>query len=456
MHLGNLRIAAFNQIFARRHGGVFVLRIEDTDVERTEEGSLEGILDDLRWAGLDWNEGPDVGGAFGPYRQSERGDLHRKAALDLEERGLAYACFCPETGAREGRAGGGCPGGCRDLEADRVRRRIDAGEPRALRFPIPGGEISIQDEVRGDIIFNGSDIADFVILRADGRATYNFAVAVDDVGMEITHVIRGAGHLSNTPKQALLFDAMGAGRPRFAHLPTVLGPDGAKLSKRRGAPGVGSLRARGYHPDGVVNYVSLLGWSPGDDREVMSRDELGAAMTLDRVGASDTMFDPDKLSWMSAQHIARMPLDELVAALRPHIDAGRFPLDGPRLAAAVEGIRTRLSTFGEVNEHLPLLLPDQAALSDGLDELKGETGAAEVLREVRAGLEALDSWTEAEASAAVREAGARAGVKGKALFHPVRMALTGLRSGPDLGKVLIVQGREAVLERLSRAEAACS
>jgi len=451
MHLGNLRIAAFNQLFARRHQGSFILRIEDTDAERTEAGSLAGILEDLRWAGLDWDEGPDRDGAFGPYRQSERGDLYREAALALEASGHAYACFCPETGERAGRAGGGCPGGCRDLSRPQVEARIEKGEVRALRFAVPPETVSIEDQVRGDITFEGRDIADFVVLRADGRPTYNFAVVVDDVGMEISHVIRGAGHLSNTPKQALLFDALAAPRPTFAHLPTVLGPDGSKLSKRRGAPGIDTLRAEGYHPDGVVNYVSLLGWSPGDDREILSREELVEAMDLERAGASDTMFDPDKLAWVSAQHIARMPLPDLVDALRPHLDEARFPLEGDRFTTAVEAIRTRLATFGEVNEHLALLLPDERPLAAGLVELRAEDGAPRVLAEVREGLLGLSTWTEDAASAAVREAGARAGARGKALFHPVRLALTGERSGPDLGKILVVQGRVRVLERLEVA-----
>jgi glutamyl-tRNA synthetase len=456
MHLGNLRIAVFNHLFSRRSGGGFILRIEDTDLEREEEGSLERILEDLRWVGLDWDEGPDVGGPFGPYRQSERGERYRSAALELEASGAAYACFCSDSGPQEGRVGGGCPGGCRELAAKEVRGRIDAGEARALRFRVPQEALSVEDEVRGLIHFDGRDIADFVVLRADGRPTYNFAVAVDDVHMEITHVIRGAGHLSNTPKQALIFDAMGAPRPVFAHLPTVLAPGGGKLSKRRGAPGVDQLRALGMHPDGVVNYVSLLGWSPGDDREVMTRAELAQAMTLDRVGTSDTMFDPEKLAWVSAQHIARMGLEDLVEAVLPHLDRGRFPVQSDQLGAAVDAVRTRLSTFGEVNEHLPLVLPDEEALARGHEELRSEPQAVTVLREVRAGLEAVDPWTEEGAGGAVREAGARAGVKGKGLFHPVRLALTGLKSGPDLGKVILAQGRDAVLERLSRAIDACS
>lgn len=452
LHLGNLRVAAFNHLFARRHRGAFVLRVEDTDVERTVPGSLERIRDDLRWAGLEWDEGPDVGGRYGPYRQSQRLAEYRAAAFRLVEEGSAYLCFCEEGDEvqRRGRIGGGCPGGCRDLSAETAGERAEAGAPRVVRFAVPEGVVEVIDEIRGSISVGHQDISDFILLRADDRPTYNFAVVVDDAAMEISHVLRGAGHLSNTPRQALLFDAMGVPRPVFAHLPTVLSPTGGKLSKREGAAGVGELRARGYHPDGVVNYLSLLGWSPGDDREVMSREELIREMDLGRVGASDTTYDPEKLLWMSGRHIAGMSLEDLTDAVRPWIDRDRFSLEAERLETAIAAIRTRLSTFGEVNDHLELLLPGDEALSRGLAELAKEGAEARrVLEAVRKRLEAVETWTEEPASAAVREAGREVGARGKALFHPIRLALTGAGDGPELGKILVVQGRDGVLKRLT-------
>jgi glutamyl-tRNA synthetase len=457
LHLGNLRVAAFNHLFSRHHGGRFVLRVEDTDVERNVEGALEAILDDLRWAGLDWDEGPDVGGPFAPYRQSERGDLHRDAAGRLHERGLAYLCFCSDDDVEAARARERdtprCPGACRDLPPGEVEARRDRGDPAALRFEVPTGITSVTDEVRGEISFPDKDIGDFILLRADGRATYNFAVVVDDVAMEITHVIRGAGHLSNTPKQALLFDALEAPRPAFAHLPMVLDKDRRKLSKRAGAEGLARLRAEGFHPDGVVNYLSLLGWSAGEDREVLSRRELAEAMDLARVGVADTVFDPEKLRWVSAQHIARMPLHSLVETLDGWIDRERFRLKDDEVTAAVAAIRTRLTTFGEVNAHLALLFPEPETLRRGRGALAGEEGAAEVLQSVLARLSGLapQEWDPEALSRTVREAGKEAGVRGRGLFHPVRLALIGSREGPDLGLTLAGVGQQRSLDRLKTA-----
>ncbi|CAN5624348.1 glutamate--tRNA ligase [soil metagenome] len=456
LHLGNLRIAVFNHLFARHHGGAFVIRVEDTDRDRNVPGSLEAILEDLAWAGLHWDEGPDREGAFGPYRQSERADRHRAVALGLLAGGRAYRCFCSDerlAARREEGEGGapgvGCPSGCQHADTVEAERRVLEGEPAAIRFPVPDARIEFHDAVRGDISFHGGDVGDFVILRADGRPTYNFAVVVDDIDMEITHVIRGAGHLSNTPKQVLLFDALGAPRPVFAHLPMVLGPDRKKLSKREGASGIGELRAVGYPPDAVVNYLSLLGWSPGDDREVLTRAELESELTLDRVGGSDAIFDPEKLRWMAAQHLALLPLGDLVVALEPFLDRKRFPLEGDELERSVEAIRTRLHTLGEVNETLTILYPGSSVLEAGVSEVRQEGGDwVSVVAGVRDALATLPMWEAEALGRTVRDAGKEMGARGPALFHPVRLALCGTRSGPDLGLVIAALGRKRTLDRL--------
>ncbi len=454
MHVGNLRTAIFNYLFACRHGGAFVLRVEDTDAARNVEGSLERLLGGLRWAGLEWDEGPDVGGPFGPYLQSRREGRHRERALELRARGLAYDCYCSESEVAAARtrerSRPGCPGGCRERGVGGGSGGAPPGSPRpSLRFAVPDDTIQVTDQIRGLITFYGRDIGDFIILREDGRPTYNFAVVADDADMEITHVIRGAGHLPNTPKQALLFDAMGAVRPVFAHLPTVLAPDGSKLSKRTGAPGVALLEADGYHPDGVLNYLSLLGWSPGDDREVMSPSEIAAALTLDRVGASNTVYDSGKLRWLSKEHIARMPLGALARAVAPYIDRARFPVDGLDLETVVDALRSRIHTFGEVNQALALLFPSGEAVRAAVAELASKPDEnARLLGTVEQRLEALEAWTADGASRAVREAGRELGRGGRALFHPLRLALLGARQGPDLGKVIHALGRREVLARL--------
>ncbi len=457
MHVGNLRIAIFNYLFARKHRGVFLLRVEDTDVARNLKGSLDRLLEDLRWAGIEWDEGPDIGGPFVPYVQSQRNERHMEKALDLEKRGLAYRCFCTNAEIEAVRTEGGnsprCPGGCRTLDPDDAKERErHESSAAAIRFAVPDGDIEVKDHIRGLISFHSRDMGDFVILRTDGRSTYNFAVVVDDVDMEITHVIRGAGHLSNTPKQALLFDALGSTRPVFAHLPTVLGPDGSRLSKRTGSPGIDRLRAEGFHPDAVVNYLSLLGWSPGNNREIMSRSEIVRSLDLDRVRPSNTVYDLEKMRWISAQHIASMPTEELASAVGPYIDHEEFPQERVNLLPAIEAVRSRLHTFSQINSALRILFPDTDTLQTARRELAEDPEAAlRVLRAVRDRLETLNPWTAEDAARAVREAGQELEVNGPSLFHPVRLALCGARSGPDLGKVLAALGRQRVLLRLSEA-----
>lgn len=457
MHIGNLRVAIFNYLFARKHGGAFIVRVEDTDAERNVEGSLLSILDDLRWAGLVWDEGPDIGGPSEPYLQSQRQERYARRAEELLRTGHAYHCFCAEDAGeaetREDRTAAGCGAGCRELTPEEaVARASQHPSSSALRFAVPDTKITVTDYVRGPIAFNSNDISDFIVLRRDGRATYNFAVVVDDADMEITHVIRGAGHLSNTPKQALLFDALGHDRPVFVHLPTVLNKDGGKLSKRTGAPGVSQLRADGFHPQGVVNYLSLLGWSPGDDSEIFSLEELAERLDLEGVGASNTSFDPDKMRWVSSQHIAKMSVDEITVAAGAYLDRSRFPLGDLELRLAIDAIRSRLHTFGEINGALSLLFPSEDVLAAAHGELAGERAEARpVLEAVRASLEALEPWSAEAASAAIREIGQELNVRGPSLFHPVRLALCGDRSGPELAKVIAAVGRERTLGRLAEA-----
>lgn len=458
LHLGNVRIAVFNWLFARHHGGRFVLRIEDTDVERNVEAAEEGMLADLRWLGLEWDEGPDVGGPYGPYRQSERAESYHRATERLLERGRAYRCYCTEeelAGMRVEVSGGGevlrYAGRCRALTDAERRTFEEEGRRHSVRFALPEGldEVQVEDEIRGPISFPASDMDDFVILRSDGRPTYNFAVVVDDAAMEITHVIRGAGHLSNTPRQLLLFRALEGEPPRFAHLPTVLSPRGGKLSKREGAAAVAELRERGYLPEGVVNYLSLLGWSSPDGEEVLTPAELAERVSLDRVGAADTVYDPEKLRWMSGQHLARMDLETLVGAVEPFLDRERCPLEDERLAWAVDALRTRLSTLGEIDEHLHLVCPEPGPTLDAARrELREDPDDRRLLEALRQRLEEAEPWDPEHVGEAVRATGKELGVRGADLFHPVRKALTGSESGPDLGKVLAALGRPEALSRL--------
>lgn len=459
LHLGNVRAAAFNWLLARHHGGAFVLRLEDTDADRNVPGSEEAIYEDLRWLGLDWDEGPDIGGPHAPYKQSERAAKYERGAAKLLDAGRAYPCFCTEAELAgeaevvgEGRTALRYSGRCRRLSAAERERRLASGEPHVIRFAVPE-ELTVaevEDEVFGSISVPASDIEDFVLCRSDGRPTYNFAVVVDDVDMAITHVVRGVGHLSNTAKQALLFDALSVARPVFAHLPTVLGPEGRKLSKREGATAVASLRAEGFPPDAVLNYLSLLGWSHPEEREVLGRAELVEAISLGRVGRSDTRMDPEKLRWVSSQHLAAEDSATLAAHVLPFIDADRFPAALDRPEAVVGALRSRLSTYGDVNEHLSLLFPDEAAAAVGR-AMASEGAARGVLGAVRARLGDVEEWTAEALDRMVREAGRDAGARGAELFHPVRAALIGSESGPDLGKILAAIGRSEALRRMDEA-----
>ena len=458
LHLGNVRAAAFNWLFSKSSGGVFILRIEDTDIERNVDEGEASILEDLRWLGLDWDEGPDVDGAHGPYRQSGRSELYVSKVDGLMESGGAYPCFCTEVEGQEDSNSKEVThqysGVCRGLDPDERNARLNAEEPHVIRFSVPQNhpEVTIQDEVFGSISFPINDIDDFVICRTDGRVTYNFGVVVDDIDMEITHVIRGVGHLSNTPKQVLLFDALGANRPVFAHLPTVLGPDGRKLSKREGATSIQEMKAQGYPADAVLNYVSLLGWSHPEEKEILSNEELAASMSLDRVGRSDCQLDPDKFRWVSQQHLARQNLQELVSHVRPFIDTDRFPDTGDNLSAVIDTLRTRLSTYKDINDHLGLLFPEDKVRAELLrKEVGADPEVNRTLIAVREKLQALERWEEEGIGTAIREAGTSAGVKGAELFHPVRRVLIGSEKGPDLGKILVGLGMGEGIRRIDHA-----
>ncbi len=454
LHAGNVRIAVLNWAIARHHGGEFVVRIEDTDLARNVGEAEHGILEDLRWLGLDWDEGPDRGGPYAPYRQTERMGLYVAAADRLLDEGSAYRCFCSaETleaerqAALEAGASPRYPGTCRALDPRESAARAAGGEPHVLRLRTPDqGEIVVEDVIRGTVRFDAREIGDFVLVRSDGLPTYNFAVVVDDADMAISHVIRGAGHLSNTPHQLLVYGALRAEPPVFAHAPTVLGPDRTKLSKRSGARPLRELRDQGYHPDGVFNYLSLLGWSSPSEEEILTPERIVEEVTLDRVNAGDVVFDPAKMAWLSARHIDRMSLGELAEATRPYVAASPYaPLLEQDYPLALEAVRSHLSAFSEITEHLaPFMGPPRGAAAP-------DSGEARVLEAVRASLAGLEAWDPESIQAALKEGGKVAGAGGKALYAPVRQVLTGEEHGPPLKAVLAVQGRDRVLRLLGSA-----
>jgi nondiscriminating glutamyl-tRNA synthetase len=475
LHLGNARTALFNWLVARRAGGTFVLRIEDTDVVREQEGAEAGILDDLRWLGLDWDEGLDAGGPFGPYRQSERGRLYREAAELLLERGRAYRCFCTDEeleAEREAARSEGRPlgysGRCRALDPPESARRA-ASEPAAIRFrtlptrPSPADlHVAFQDRLRGRVEFSTAELGDGVLLRRDGRPTYNFAVVVDDAAMEIDLVIRGDDHLSNTPRQVLLFHALGRELPEFAHLPMVRGADGERLSKRHGAVSVAEFRRLGYPREGMLNALALLGWSPRGERTVVGLDDLVAEFELERVSRSPAVFDRAKLDWISAQHLHRMPVEALAEGVEATlVGAGLLPEGVGRLAPdwirdLAETLRTALEQLGQAPSRCEGLF-----WSGGAPE---EEEAVAILRAPDGNrlLESLEAVLAEGPPPADREAWrnlagqvrTRTGLKGKALFQPIRAAFTGRLSGPELDRLvpLIAAGNRLFPDRIVSLE----
>lgn len=456
-HLGNARTAILNWLYARHTGGAFVLRLEDTDTARNVEGGEAAILAALDWLGLDRDEDPVAGGPFGPYRQSERTDRHRARARELLERGHAFRCFCTPEELEADRAAAiaaGRPPGidrrCRDLPPPDAARREAAGSPAAIRLRVDPGPVSFADRLKGRLTIDGADLGDFALLRPDGRATYNFAVAVDDLDMRISHVIRGVGHLSNTPKQVLLYRALGARAPEFVHIPTVLAPGGGKLSKRGGARGVLEYRDEGYHPDAIVNYLSLLSWSSQSGEEFLTRDQLVASIDLDRIGATDAELDPAKMRWLSGQHLRAEPPARLARRWAEFGCARGLEVDHEDLIRAAEVFAKRTELLADARPELQSVYAAPELDTDAARETLVSDTARSVLAAVS------ESWAETEWSpgplkAALAAAAERTGASGKAFYQPVRVALTGALHGPDLAEVAYALGRERTRTRLARA-----
>ena len=463
LHVGGARTALFNWLYARRHNGVFVLRIEDTDVERSSQDMVTGILDGLRWLGLTWDEGPDVGGPHAPYFQSERLDSYRTAADRLLSEGHAYYCYCTPERLRDERERAEARGEawqydrtCLGLSADRIRELDAAGTPRALRFNVPSSGAAFDDAVHGRIAFEGASIEDFVILRSDRYPTYHLSVVVDDIDMGITDVIRGDDHISNTPKHLLLFQALGAAVPRFAHVPLILGADKKRLSKRHGATSVMEYQRQGYLAPAMVNFLALLGWSPGDDRELMGTQELVDIFTLEGISGGNAVFNTEKLDWMNGQYIARMPIEELAAAARPFFDdegLGSHPLvTEPRaFARLLELLRPRAKRLTEFAEQARPLLNELVAYEpEAIEKHLSSPDLASHLTALVAALDAATAFDEAQVEAAVRGTAAARGLKAGALIHATRVAVTGRTQSPGLFEVLAWLGRDRTRARLLR------
>jgi glutamyl-tRNA synthetase len=474
LHVGGARTALFNWLYARRHGGVFVLRIEDTDVERSSWEMVGGILGGLRWLGMDWDEGPEVGGPHGPYFQSERLPRYRAEAERLVAEGHAYYCYCnPDElrARREAVQASGGEGGegwrydrtCLALSPEEIARREGERQPRAIRFRVPEGRTTFTDLVRGAITVDHAHMEDFVILRSDSHPTYHLSVVVDDIDMRITHVVRGEDHISNTPKQVLLYEAFGQPRPAFAHLPLILGPDKRRLSKRHGATSVTEYERQGFLPEAMVNFLALLGWSPGSgDQELFTRDELVAAFTLEGISGGNAVFNPEKLEWFNNQHVMRLPGEDLARRLEPLFrEAGLWnpALGGERrawLLRVLELLKPRIKRLPDAVDQLrPFVAEtpdyDEAAVRRHL----GVPGMRGHLEALAGAYGALPSFDAASLEPALRQLAEARGLKAGALIHATRVAVTGRAQSPGLFEVLELVGRERTLARLRAALPLC-
>ena len=474
LHIGGARTAIYNWAFARANGGTFILRIDDTDPTRSTDENTQIILRAMRWLGLDWDEGPEVGGDFGPYAQTERLDIYKEAAQKLWDAGRAYPCFCTTEQLAADRAAAqarkdpfqGYQRRCRDLSREEAQARIDAGEPYVLRIKVPAdrGDVVIHDAVHGDVVFDAKELDDFVIFRSDGTPTYNFATVVDDAMMGITHVIRGDDHLSNTPRQVMVYEALEAPVPTFAHISMILGADGKKLSKRHGATSVEEYRDAGYLSDAFVNYLALLGWSLDGETTVIPRDVLASQFSLERISKNPATFDPKKLDWMNAEYINAMSdadfadkimLPELYEA--GLIDDG-FEADETWVDALAAIVKPRTKMPADaVGVAAPVFATAQTLEYDEKSVAKGlaKEGMGAVLDAARAALEAVsaNAWTPEAIDGALEPLPEALDAKKRIVFQAVRVAVCGNMVSPPLGETMSLIGKDDCLARIDRARA---
>ena len=467
LHVGGVRTALFNWLFARKNGGTFVLRIEDTDLARSTQESVDQLEGALRWIGLDWDEGPGIGGPHPPYRQTERFDLYREFAKRLLDSGAAYYDFATpeelsemrEKARAERRQPIYTGGEYREMDPDEARKKIEAGEPYTVRFKTPReGQTVVEDMIRGPVTFENANLEDFVLMKSTDTPTYNFAVAVDDAEMEISHVIRGDDHLSNTPRQILIHEALGNPLPGFAHVPQVLGPDKKKLSKRHGAANVEEFAEQGYLPDALFNYLALLGAGYAADEEIFTRDELASRFRVDRVSGNPAVFDENKLRAINAIYLRRYSPQELAdIALPMLVETGaateeELAADRPRLEAIMDLLKERIALTTDIPDAVGYFYGGTLDYDEAEFEKQfGKDFVRENFPELAGHLKALPEWTEESIEEAVRGLAAEKEKGARHLIHPLRFATTGRTVSAGLFETMLLLGRERSLMRIEDA-----
>ena len=462
-HIGGARSALFNWLFARKMGGKLILRIEDTDLERSSRASEENIKAALKWLGMDWDEGVDVGGEYGPYRQTERLDLYKKFTDKLLAEGKAYYCYCTDDELEAERqallADGKMPrymGKCRNLSSEQVAEFKAQGRKPTVRFRVPADQlIVVHDLVRGDVEFDSNGIGDFVIVKSDGIPTYNYAVVIDDALMKITHVIRAEEHLSNTPRQCLIYDALGFEKPLFGHISLILGKDHTKMSKRHGATSVDQYRQLGYQPAGIVNFLALLGWAPSSEQEIFSESELIQAFSMDHVAKNPAVFDIDKLNWINQHYMRALDEESFFAAAVPHLVAAGYMQENETpermawLKKVVATAKEHVSFAAQIPACVAMYFSDEFDFEneEAKDVLldKDVPVVMAAFFEKLGTIEVLDGPTVKATFKAIQK---ETGLKGKAVFMPIRVALTGNQHGPELAEMIPLLGVERSMNRI--------
>ncbi|WP_100404168.1 glutamate--tRNA ligase [Bacillus sp. FJAT-42315] len=467
LHIGNARTALFNYLYARNKGGKFIIRIEDTDQKRNIEGGEESQLTYLRWLGIDWDEGVDVGGEYGPYRQSERNDIYKKYYDQLLEEGKAYKCYCTseeleaerEAQQAAGKDMPGYSGKCRHLTAEEQAKLEAEGRTPSIRIKVPKGEIlSFNDMVKGEVSFESDGISDYVIVKQDGTPTYNFAVAIDDHLMEMSHVLRGDDHISNTPKQLVIYQALGWEPPAFGHMTLIVNESRKKLSKRDESiiQFIEQYKELGYLPEALFNFITLLGWSPQGEEEIFSKEEFIDIFTADRLSKSPALFDQQKLQWMNNQYMKKADVEKVVELALPHlIKAGR--IDENPSADQLEWTKQLIALFqekmsygAEIVELSELFFKKELTFEEEAKEVLQEEQVREVMTSFLAKVDELEAFEAEEIKKAMKAVQKETGHKGKKLFMPIRAAVTGQTHGPDLPKAIELIGKETVKERLQQ------
>ncbi|WP_067842547.1 glutamate--tRNA ligase [Amphibacillus sediminis] len=467
LHIGNARTALFNYLYAKHLAGKFIIRIEDTDEKRNVAGGEESQLKYLKWLGLDWDEGADIGGEYGPYRQTERLEIYQKYVDDLLERGLAYKCYMTEEeleAEREAqRANGQVPkysGAHRDLTEQQIAQFEAEGRQASIRFRVPEGvTYSFNDIVRGEITFESSDFGDWVMVKKNGVPTYNFAVAVDDHLMKISHVLRGEEHISNTPKQMMIFDAFGWKAPQYGHMTLILNEERKKLSKRDQhiLQFIEQYQKLGFLPEAMFNFISLLGWSPVGEEEIFTKEQFIQMFDPDRLSTSAAIFDQQKLKWMNNQYIKALELDQVIELALPHlIEAGRLtegmkPESRQWAEQIIALYKDQLSFGAEIVELTELFFQTEIRYNEEATEVLSGEQVAGVLAAFKTLLTSLEDWTPEQIKAKIKETQKETKQKGKQLFMPIRVATTGQVHGPELPNAIYLLGKEVVLTRLDQA-----